>query len=61
LRADTLLALEEESIQAKPRFLPKMLPARERILDFREVEVGLDERQAHEEARRCLRCDLERK
>ncbi|PKO23538.1 MAG: hydrogenase [Chloroflexi bacterium HGW-Chloroflexi-1] len=31
----------------------------ERIGDFREVELGYDEQTAREEAKRCLRCDLE--
>ena len=61
LKAETLLALGEEAIEAQPRLQPKMIPAQERIRDFREVEVGLDELQAREEARRCLRCDLEKK
>jgi NADH-quinone oxidoreductase subunit F len=36
------------------------LAARDRTSTFREVELGLNEEQAQEEARRCLRCDLER-
>jgi len=36
------------------------LADRERVSTFREVELGLNEDQAQEEARRCLRCDLER-
>ncbi len=35
------------------------LPLAERQANFREVELGLDEHAAREEARRCLRCDLE--
>ncbi|MBU1740823.1 MAG: FAD-dependent oxidoreductase [Proteobacteria bacterium] len=35
------------------------LAARERVRSFREVELGLSEEQAQEEARRCLRCDME--
>jgi NADH-quinone oxidoreductase subunit F len=35
------------------------LPLAEREANFREVELGLDEHAAREEARRCLRCDLE--
>jgi hypothetical protein len=31
----------------------------ERRGNFREVELGLDERAAQEECKRCLRCDLE--
>jgi len=37
---------------------PKLSVA-ERERTFREVELGLDERTAQQEARRCLRCDLE--
>ena len=33
-------------------------PAKERIRDFREVELGLSEEQAHAEALRCLRCGI---
>ena len=34
-------------------------PVEEREGNFQEVEIGLDEHTAMEEARRCLRCDLE--
>ncbi len=37
----------------------RKLHVRERDGTFREVELGLEEAQAMEEARRCLRCDLE--
>jgi len=33
----------------------------ERIKDFREVEIGMSPDQAYWEAKRCLRCDLEKK
>jgi len=36
-----------------------MLPLGERIKGFAQVELGLDEEKAIEEAKRCLRCDLE--
>jgi len=32
----------------------------ERTRDFREVEKGFSEEEAWYEAKRCLRCDLER-
>jgi len=35
------------------------LAAQDRVRSFREVELGLSEEQAREEARRCLRCDME--
>jgi len=34
------------------------LPVKDRIANFTEVELGLDEQTAVLEARRCLRCDL---
>jgi len=34
------------------------LSVKERITNFTEVELGLDEQTAILEARRCLRCDL---
>ena len=44
------------------RAYPRELPSAERLADddhFIEVEIGFDERTAREEAKRCLRCDLE--
>ena len=35
------------------------LPVSERENNFREVEIGFNEKAAQEEAKRCLRCDLE--
>jgi len=35
------------------------LPTDQRESNFREVETGFDENAAQDEARRCLRCDLE--
>jgi len=35
------------------------LSVEERRGNFREVELGLDERAIQEECKRCLRCDLE--
>jgi NADH-quinone oxidoreductase subunit F len=60
-KAEALLAQEEETIQAKPRMKTVLHTPQERIKDFREVEIGLSDVQAHSEARRCLRCDLEKK
>ena len=45
-------------VDLRPREeVPAVLPA-ERIVDFREVELGLTAEQAHVEALRCLRCGL---
>ena len=37
-----------------------MLPPDARIEGFDEIEINYSEQQAREEAKRCLRCDLER-
>jgi len=57
---ETGLALEEESTEAKPRVEIEMEEPDDRIKDFREVEKGFNEEEARFEARRCLRCDLEK-
>ena len=63
-RADVDHAVEmadkEEVIELKPRRPVPMRSAKERIGGFEEIEIGYSEEQAREEARRCLRCDLER-
>lgn len=46
--------------QEKPRVKMPLAPAEDRIHDFREIELGFTEEKAREEAKRCLRCDLER-
>jgi len=35
-----------------------LVPVKERSTNFQEAELGLSEKQALDEARRCLRCDL---
>jgi len=35
------------------------LPLEQRHEGFQEVELGFDEEQAKQEAKRCLQCDLE--
>lgn len=50
----------EEAMELKPRFPIRALPPEKRIMGFDEIEIGYTEEQAREEARRCLRCDLER-
>jgi len=49
----------EEAWEAKPRLEIPTLPAQERKRSFQEIELGFSEEQAREEAKRCLRCDLE--
>ena len=50
----------EEVEEAKPRVKMPTAPPEDRIRDFREIELGFSEEKACEEAKRCLRCDLER-
>ncbi|MCU0600041.1 MAG: FAD-dependent oxidoreductase [Desulfobacterales bacterium] len=57
---ETGLALDEESTEAKPRVKIEFEEPSDRIRDFREVEKGFSAEVAHFEARRCLRCDLEK-
>jgi len=61
LEQDTGLALDEESSDAKPRVVIEMEDPEDRIKDFREVEKGFTAEEAQLEARRCLRCDLEKR
>ena len=51
---------EDEEVQEIPRAEMPTLAADERVVDFRETELGLSEEQAIREASRCLRCDKER-
>jgi len=53
---ETLTELEEGE---KQRISVPTLTLSERLCSFAEVELGLGEEMAIEEARRCLRCDLE--
>jgi NADH-quinone oxidoreductase subunit F len=52
-----LYNLDDYADALRPR-VPELEPA-EREGTFDEVELGFDERTAREEAKRCLRCDLE--
>jgi NADH-quinone oxidoreductase subunit F len=56
LVVDTVVPTEEDEQLVRPSM--KELPVGERVSNFREVELGLDEETAFLEARRCLRCDL---
>ncbi|MFH1019366.1 MAG: FAD-dependent oxidoreductase [Pseudomonadota bacterium] len=54
------LALEETLTEDQPRVPVEHEAAAGRVADFREVEKGFTTDQAHREAKRCLRCDLEK-
>jgi NADH-quinone oxidoreductase subunit F len=60
LKEDIGLALDEETTEEKPRIKTHFEDPEERVTDFREVEKGFTKEDAHLEAVRCLRCDLER-
>jgi NADH-quinone oxidoreductase subunit F len=60
LHVDQGLALDEETTGEKPRAKLLMERPEERTRDFREVEKGFSEEEAWYEAKRCLRCDLEK-
>ena len=51
---------EEETWEAQPRIAIPTIPASERKHSFHEIELGFSSEQAEMEAKRCLRCDLER-
>jgi len=59
LKEDIGLALDEETTEEKPRIKTHFEDTEERVTDFREVEKGFTKEEAHLEANRCLRCDLE--
>ncbi len=48
----------EENFYDKTRVQMPCLPLTDRISSFNEIELGLNEKAAIEEASRCLRCDL---
>jgi len=51
--------LSEEEVQKARRPNMNRLSTKDRLNNFKEVELGLNEKAAVREARRCLRCDLE--
>ncbi|NLA27396.1 MAG: FAD-dependent oxidoreductase, partial [Firmicutes bacterium] len=55
------LQLDEEEETWEPQYRPEIprLPFEERIKNFKETELALEEEQARQESSRCLRCDLE--
>jgi len=61
MKEDIGLALDEETTEERPRIKAQFEKPGERVTDFREVEKGFTEEEAHREALRCLRCDLEEK
>ncbi len=54
-----LIELTEEEIAELERPPMPVLPVERRMANFSEVELGLTEEMAVQEAKRCLRCDLE--
>ena len=52
--------VEEETWEAQPRIEVPTLPPQDRKKSFYEIELGFNAQQAQIEAKRCLRCDLER-
>jgi NADH-quinone oxidoreductase subunit F len=59
-RVDVVELSEEESANLKKPEMPA-IPVEERMTSFKEVELGFSEADAIAEAKRCLRCDLEKK
>ena len=53
-----LAPLPEKEVEKKTRFEPAKLPVKDRIGNFNEIEQGLTEEQAVEEAKRCLDCNI---
>jgi NADPH-dependent glutamate synthase beta subunit-like oxidoreductase len=51
---------EEEAWESQPRLEVPRLPTEERKSSFEEIELAFSEEKAKQEAKRCLRCDLER-
>jgi NADH-quinone oxidoreductase subunit F len=51
----------EEAGQERGRSVMPQLPAKERVRGFAEVNAGFEEETALCEAKRCLRCDLEKR
>ncbi len=53
---------EEEMETWEPQFRPETphLPVQERKGSFKEIELSFSEEKARQEAKRCLRCDLEK-
>jgi heterodisulfide reductase subunit A len=56
--AEIATLAEDKVVNTGPREAMPVAPIKERIRDFREVELGLTEEQARAEALRCLRCGI---
>jgi NADPH-dependent glutamate synthase beta subunit-like oxidoreductase len=56
LMVDRLEPTDEDDKLVRPKM--RELPVAERVTNFKEAELGLDQETARLEARRCLRCDL---
>ncbi len=50
----------EETWEVQPRMAVPTLPTEQRKTSFAEVELSFSEERARQEAKRCLRCDLEK-
>ncbi len=57
-RQEIQTRLAKGEIKPQPRAKPSLLSMEERVSGFREVVLGLTERQARAEAQRCLQCGL---
>jgi NADPH-dependent glutamate synthase beta subunit-like oxidoreductase len=56
---EVISGVEEETWEAQPRQEMPKLPPQERKYGFTEIELGFSEERSRQEAKRCLRCDLE--
>jgi NADH-quinone oxidoreductase subunit F len=58
---NTIEEEEEGEDSWEPKYRPEIdrLPAEQRKASFQETELGFSEEKARQEAKRCLRCDLE--
>ena len=52
---DRLEPTDEDEKLVRPKM--RELPVADRIDNFKEAELGIDEKEALLEVRRCLRCD----
>jgi NADH-quinone oxidoreductase subunit F len=59
LTGEELAPEVEEVWEAQPRVAVPTLPVKERKTSFAEIELAFSEEKARQEAKRCLRCDLE--
>jgi len=62
IAGEELVSSQEEEESWEPQFRPEIphLPLQERKASFKEIELGFSEEKARQEAKRCLRCDLEK-